>query len=297
MPNLVTGFPRRTGDTTQDVKEFYDWAVSLVDELKQLLNNLDAGNVLEAASVKADNIADLDNFIAEHITAGTIVTNTLIADSLYSDMGSIAELTVDRISTSQAVYKYLAGDLTPDVYFEGYEQGIYFVQANAVLDEVTGEPQTEQLCDRFGNPVWWQKPIVSIVGNIPYDENGDRVLTTRSENTGIKVMVYKYQKNIKLKIEFYTGADGVANPRITLGIGTDPTGNAENGKAFIEKTAEGLSVQYISEGGEPYKIIFKNDGIYQMRSDGESRLPFTFLKTVTPPDTLGRDGDICFVTI
>ena len=128
MPNLVTGFPRKTGDTAQDVKEFYDWAVSLVDELKQLLNNLDSGNVLEAASVKADNVTDLENFIAEHITAGTIVTNTLIADSLYSDMGSIAELTVDRISTSQAVYKYLAGDLTPDVYFEGYEQGIYFVQ-------------------------------------------------------------------------------------------------------------------------------------------------------------------------
>ena len=297
MPNLVTGFPRKTGNTVQDIKEFYDWAVSLVDELKQLLNNLDAGNVLEAASVKADNVADLENFIAEHITAGTIVTNTLIADSLYSDMGSIAELTVDRISTSQAIYKYLAGDLTPDVYFEGYEQGMYFVQANVILDEVTAEPQTEQLCDRFGNPVWWQKPIASIVGNIPYDENGDRVLTTRSENTGIKVMVYKYQKNIKLKIEFYTGADGVANPRITLGIGTDPTGASEAGKAQIEKTAEGLSVQYVTESGEPYRLIFKNDGIYQVRTDGENRLPFLYIAQTTPPDTMGRDGDICFVTV
>lgn len=297
MPNLVTGFPRKTGDTAQDVKEFYDWAVSLVDELKQLLNNLDSGNVLEAASVKADNVTDLENFIAEHITAGTIVTNTLIADSLYSDMGSIAELTVDRISTSQAVYKYLAGDVTPDVYFEGYEQGIYFVQGNVILDEVTGEPLTEQLCDRFGNPVWWQKPIVSIVGNIPYDENGDRVLTTRLENTGIPVIVYKYQKNVKLKIEFYTGADGVANPRITLGIGTDPTGQTDNGKAFIEKTAEGLSVQYVTESGEPYKICFKNDGIYQVRTDGENRLPFMYISQTTPPDTIGRDGDVCFVTI
>lgn len=81
MPNLTTGFPRRTGDAQKDYEYLYDWAVSLVDELKAILCNLDSGNVSEAASVKAQNIdvsqakikdAQITSLTADKLTAGTI---------------------------------------------------------------------------------------------------------------------------------------------------------------------------------------------------------------------------------
>lgn len=282
-----------------DFKQLRSEVQYLRDELammkrhyEDLLYNLDDDNI---SSISADKIKGL-------------VVDSITADSLYAEYGDIADLTVDRISTAKRVKKYLLQDVSNDTYFEGYDQGIYFVQATVKYDsyDENGDPTSdaspleEQLTNRYGVPLWWNGLIdydISKANGAAYDSEGNRLLVTDKPDSGMPVVIYQYQKNIKLKIEFYTGADGVANPRITLGIGTDTTGQTDNGKAHIEKTAEGLSVQYISESGEPYKIIFKNDGIYQVRSDGESRLPFMFLKTVTPPDTLGRDGDICFVTI
>ena len=286
LPNIDT-----SGNEKAELRKVNDHLMQLREELDYVFRHLDINNFSDAA------IDEFAKEIEEKIGPTTIVADSVITDSLYSSMGEIADLTVDRISTSRKIYMYFTQNPADDNYFEGYGKGIYWVQGVVKRDEVTGAPLTVQLENRYEQKIYWQKEIYEVIGGIPFDEDGNKILTT-TRATGIPVMVYYYQKNVKASIEFWTDmVTGTANPRITLGIGTDPTGNAENGKAFIEKTAEGLSVQYISEGGEPYKIIFKNDGIYQMRSDGESRLPFTFLKTVTPPDTLGRDGDICFVTI
>lgn len=81
MPNLTTALPRRTGNLEDDYNRLYNWAVSLTDELKSLLCNLDAGNVTEAASIKAQNIdvsqarikdAQITSLTADKLTAGTI---------------------------------------------------------------------------------------------------------------------------------------------------------------------------------------------------------------------------------
>lgn len=286
LPNIDT-----SGNEKAELRKVNDHLMQLREELDYVFRHLDINNFSDAA------IDEFAKEIEEKIGPTTIVADSVITDSLYSSMGEIADLTVDRISTSRKIYMYFTQNTADDNYFEGYGKGIYWVQGVVKRDEVTGEPIAVQLENRYEQKIYWQKEIYEVIGGIPFDEDGNKILTT-TRATGIPVMVYDYQKNVKASIEFWTDmVTGTANPRITLGIGTDPTGNAENGKAFIEKTAEGLSVQYISESGEPYKIIFKNDGIYQVRSDGESRLPFTFLKTVTPPDTLGRDGDICFVTI
>ena len=81
MPNLTTGFPKRTGNLEEDYENLYNWSVSLIDELKSILCNLDSGNVTEANSVKAQNIdctqarikdAQMQSLTADKLTAGTI---------------------------------------------------------------------------------------------------------------------------------------------------------------------------------------------------------------------------------
>lgn len=86
MPNLTTALPRRTGDIEEDYDRLYNWAVSLTDELKSLLCNLDSGNVTEAGSIKAQNIdasqakikdAQIASLTADKLTAGTIDTGQI----------------------------------------------------------------------------------------------------------------------------------------------------------------------------------------------------------------------------
>ena len=81
MPNLTTGFPKKTGNLESDYENLYNWSVSLIDELKSILCNLDSGNVTEVNSVKAQNIdctqarikdAQMQSITADKLTAGTI---------------------------------------------------------------------------------------------------------------------------------------------------------------------------------------------------------------------------------
>ena len=53
MPNLTTPIPPKlTGAAGDDIKAIKKWGTALIDELSYIFNNLDAGNVSEAASVK-----------------------------------------------------------------------------------------------------------------------------------------------------------------------------------------------------------------------------------------------------
>lgn len=87
MPNLTTGFPKRTGNLEDDYENLYNWSVSLIDELKSILCNLDSGNVTEANSVKAQNIdctqarikdAQMQSLTADKLTAGEIDAREII---------------------------------------------------------------------------------------------------------------------------------------------------------------------------------------------------------------------------
>ena len=87
MPNLTTPFLNLKGqDINEDMKKINEWSVSLIDELKTILCNLDSGNVTEAGSVKAQNIdvaqarikgAQIQSLTADKLTAGTIDTGEI----------------------------------------------------------------------------------------------------------------------------------------------------------------------------------------------------------------------------
>lgn len=103
MANLTTAYPMRTGDLQKDYEALYDWAVGLLDELKPLVNNLDAGNVAEAASVRAENIntntakikdGQIHSLTADKLTAGTIDANKIQVIHLNADNITAGTLTV-----------------------------------------------------------------------------------------------------------------------------------------------------------------------------------------------------------
>lgn len=108
MPNLTTPIPPSLAENSQTaLKQLKEWGTALVDELTFILNNLDAGNVSEAASVKAENIdvtngkilnAQIKNLTADKITAGIIDLSQGI--TVKSSSGDL-KITADLISVSE----------------------------------------------------------------------------------------------------------------------------------------------------------------------------------------------------
>ena len=82
MPNLTTPFLHLGGtDIDKDMDDVQNWSIALIDELKYLFCNLDAGNCQEAAKVKAQNIdctrmkissAQIHSLKASKIKTGTL---------------------------------------------------------------------------------------------------------------------------------------------------------------------------------------------------------------------------------
>lgn len=115
MPNLTTGFPKKTGNIEKDYDNLYSWAISLIDELKTILCNLDSGNVSEAGSVKAQNIdvsqakikdAQIKSLTADKLTAGTIDTGEITVRG----GRTVKKTSADGIETSTKYEMDIQGD-------------------------------------------------------------------------------------------------------------------------------------------------------------------------------------------
>lgn len=95
MPNLTTPFLNLEGnDINKDMDDVQNWSISLIDELKYILCNLDAGNCQEASKVKAQNIdcskakihnAQIQSLTADKLTAGTIDAREIIVENIDAD--------------------------------------------------------------------------------------------------------------------------------------------------------------------------------------------------------------------
>ena len=256
MPNFVTGFLKRSGDAETDLNRIFGWTVELIDELQYIFNNLDSGNVVEAAKVK-DKV----------MTVETLIADTVITDTLYAEYGEIADLTVNKISTSHRIYKYLTQDITDDLYFEGYENGIYCCQGCVKMIE--GVPLTEQLLNHDGRPLYWQKPIASTMGGKAFDEDGVRIgLTTK--NTGVPCIVYSYTVLTKAMFSYWQDENGVQTPVICMGAGDGNTEYVNSGKGFIYKDTAGIQMEYHRQG-KLSQVYLGDDGnvfTYQTNDGG-----------------------------
>lgn len=214
-------------DAEGNLKKLHKYVESLNEQLSYIFENLSGDNF---------NAKEMSNYVA-NLTATNIVTQTIISSSvvtksLYADRGDIAQLTVDWLSTSKKVEKYLNEDTSDDNYIEAHEQGIELKTASVVMSG--SEPVTELLHDRYGKALYWQKDITyaEIINGFPY-ANGKQVYMD-NEVTEYPVRVYKYKVDTKMKIDFET-AGGVNVPKITMGNVSITDGDVTvNGKSVVD---------------------------------------------------------------
>lgn len=226
MPSLQSG-----QTDAQRIAALEDYTFALKRQLEWIMLNLDSKNIKEIDA----NITKLKNVEAE-----TIVTETILTETLYAERGYIAELTVDQLETGNKVANYKNSDTSDINYLKIYEQYIQFITAS-----VTSPVGTEQATDRHGQLLYWRT-------------SAEEATTTNV--TSFPVMIYTYNEFVKQQIAFFF--DGVEQvPKIQLGTGSDPSGVTDNGKGFIWKDTNGLTLQYITTDGTERQIEITNDGI------------------------------------
>lgn len=197
------------------------------------LNALDVKNLNDNLYSIASKImgglttSDLTSATVDELKAGTVISNTVITNELYSSYGSISNLAVNKLRTDYAkATKFLNSDTSDVNYINIHDETISFITA-------TVGSGTEQLTD--GDRVFYWT-----------DETHTQM--TSEKTTDYPVMVYKYTELVKAKIAFQqiTTSAGTTTvmPVFTLGAGT---GNGDVGKASIYKSTDGLYLDYCSE--------------------------------------------------
>lgn len=177
------------------------------------------------------------------------VSGQLSADALYSALGEIADLSVNRLSTSRRVVKYLAKDTTDDNFIRVAEQSLEFVAGIA-------KNTTEQAKNPNGELIYWEAdPAGASIGSDGYPyANGERIFTT-TKQTSWPVMVYQYEEQVKRAISFQS--DGkYYYPVDVFGAGDD------NGKqrGYLVKRQNSLELTYETSTGKQLGLAALDEG-------------------------------------
>ena len=188
------------------------------------------------------------------ITGNVDVSGELSARALYAARGDIADLTVDSLSTSRRIVKYLARDTGEDHYIRIREQTVDFVSA------VYAGGRTQAL-DPKGMPLYWEDEVYDAVdvelGEDGYPRKlGQRIFTTTVE-TAWPVYVYRYAELVKQSFCF--GVDTLTGdyaPVAVFGAG-DPAGT---NKAYLLKRRSGFDLRYLPPGAKEIGIHMGADG-------------------------------------
>lgn len=177
------------------------------------------------------------------------VSGQLSADALYSALGEIADLSVNRLSTSRRVVKYLAGDTTDDNFIRVAEQSLEFVAGIA-------KSTTEQAKNPNGELIYWEAdPAGASIGadGYPY-ANGERIFTT-TKQTSWPVMVYQYEEQVKRAISFESDGQ-YYYPVDVFGAGDN------NGKqrGYLVKRQNSLELTYETSTGKQLGLTALDEG-------------------------------------
>ncbi len=260
MPNLTTPVPPKLmGNTEQDLNKIRQWGAALIDELSYLFQNLDAGNVSEAASVKAENIdtatarisnAQIGVLTADKLTAGTVNTDNVTV----SDSDGTMELTGSRFTVSdgnrvrmlaeydreddQFRFVLFDGDGAPGMYMDSGGDAVFrgSVQSSSVYSSTMVGTDREDYQNTEGD-------VFALV-----------------DPTGIKVMQDKNHVR-KQKIGMTVADDGTAY--LVLGAGNGQGSRNINGVVYTNgsfRAEKNESYAALGLSGYAPQIQFWEDG-------------------------------------
>lgn len=177
------------------------------------------------------------------------VSGQLSADALYAALGEIADLSVNRLSTSRRVVKYLAKDTTDDNFIRVAEQSLEFVAGIA-------KSTTEQAKNPNGELIYWEAdPAGASIGSDGYPyANGERIFTT-TKQTSWPVMVYQYEEQVKRAISFTS--DGKYYYPVDI-FGAGDTNGKQRG--YLVKRQNSLELTYETSTGKQLGLAARDDG-------------------------------------
>lgn len=177
------------------------------------------------------------------------VSGQLSADALYSALGEIADLSVNRLSTSRRVVKYLAKDTTDDNFIRVEGQSLEFVAGIA-------KSTTEQAKNPNGELIYWEAdPAGASIGSDGYPyANGERIFTTTKQSSW-PVMVYQYEEQVKRAISFTS--DGKYYYPVDI-FGAGDTNGKQRG--YLVKRQDSLELTYETSLGKQLGLAARDDG-------------------------------------
>lgn len=177
------------------------------------------------------------------------VSGQLSADALYAAFGEIADLSVNRLSTSRRVVKYLAKDTTDDNFIRVEGQSLEFVAGIA-------KSTTEQAKNPNGELIYWEAdPAGASIGSDGYPyANGERIFTT-TKQTSWPVMVYQYEEQVKRAISFTS--DGQYYYPVDV-FGAGDTNGKQRG--YLVKRQNSLELTYETSTGKQLGLAALDEG-------------------------------------
>lgn len=198
----------------------------------------------------------------DYVFDGALGADAVFTDSLYAEQGDIAELTVDRLSTSRRVRLYNLRNTGDDNFLEIQDNYLRLITGTVIYD--SGSPLTEQATNRYGNPLYWSEIPYSInAQGYPLDADGNQIYATTDTPTPgegetldqYKVMVYQYTELTKAELAFQQES-GTYVPMLIMGAG-DNNGRT---KGILHKSANSFDIGFVDTAGNDMGIHMNSAG-------------------------------------
>jgi hypothetical protein len=215
-----------------------------------------------------------DPIKGDYVFDGALGADAVFTDSLYAEQGDIAELTVDRLSTSRRVRLYNLQNTGDDNYLEIQDNYLRLITGTVIYSGST--PLTEQATNRYGQGLYWSEIPYSInAQGYPLDEDGNQIYATTDEPVPgegetldqYKVMVYQYTELTKAELAFINESDTYV-PMLVMGAG-DNNGRT---KGILHKAADGFDITFEDTAGESLGLKMNSAGymdLYGLRKPTE----------------------------
>lgn len=215
-----------------------------------------------------------DPIKGDYVFDGALGADAVFTDSLYAEQGDIAELTVDRLSTSRRVRLYNLQNTGDDNYLEIQDNYLRLITGTVIYG--SGSPLTEQATNRYGNPLYWSEiPVSYNAQGYPLDEDGNQIYATTDQPTpgegetldDYKVMVYQYTELTKAELAFFNES-GTYVPKLVMGAGD----NQGYTKGILHKSADGFDISFTDSNGDDQGILMNSAGymdLYGLRKPTE----------------------------